>query len=69
MCHPKGGIVRRLMEDYSRAAHEPAGYEFVYTPHIAKSTLFETSGHLDLYADGMYPPMELDEGARTTPSR
>ncbi len=60
--HPKGGIVRRLMEDYSRAAHEKAGYEFVYSPHITKSQLFETSGHLDWYADGMYPPMELDGG-------
>ena len=58
--HPKGGIVRRLMEDYSRQRHEEAGYEFVYTPHITKSELFETSGHLEWYADGMYPPMELD---------
>ena len=68
--HPKGGTVRQLMEDYSRRRHEAAGYEFVYTPHIAKAELFETSGHLDLYADGMYPPMEMDdEGgprARTT---
>jgi threonyl-tRNA synthetase len=60
--HPKGGLVRRLMEDYSRQRHEAAGYEFVYTPHITKSTLFETSGHLDWYADGMYPPMQLDGG-------
>jgi len=60
--HPKGGLVRRLMEDYSRQRHEAAGYEFVYTPHITKSNLFETSGHLDWYADGMYPPMELDGG-------
>jgi threonyl-tRNA synthetase len=58
--HPKGGIMRRTMEDYSRVRHEQAGYEFVYSPHITKSTLFETSGHLDWYADGMYPPMELD---------
>jgi threonyl-tRNA synthetase len=58
--HPRGGIMRRVMEDYSRVRHEQAGYEFVYSPHITKSTLFETSGHLDWYADGMYPPMELD---------
>jgi threonyl-tRNA synthetase len=58
--HPKGGIMRRVMEDYSRARHEKAGYEFVYSPHITKSTLFETSGHLDWYADGMFPPMLLD---------
>ena len=60
--HPKGGIIRRIMEDYSRARHEQAGYEFVYSPHITKSNLFEKSGHLDWYADGMYPPMELDGG-------
>ncbi|MCQ4082744.1 threonine--tRNA ligase [Streptomyces sp. RB6PN25] len=60
--HPKGGVVRRAMEDYSRRRHEQAGYEFVYTPHATKSTLFEKSGHLDWYADGMYPPMQLDEG-------
>ncbi|HEY5153091.1 MAG TPA: threonine--tRNA ligase, partial [Acidimicrobiales bacterium] len=60
--HPKGGIVRRVMEDYSRQRHEQAGYEFVYSPHITKSNLFETSGHLDWYADGMFPPMELDGG-------
>ncbi|WP_042418461.1 threonine--tRNA ligase [Streptacidiphilus anmyonensis] len=60
--HPKGGIIRRAMEDYSRKRHEQAGYEFVYTPHATKGTLFETSGHLDWYADGMYPPMQLDEG-------
>ncbi|MFM7069766.1 MAG: threonine--tRNA ligase [Actinomycetes bacterium] len=58
--HPKGGIVRRLMEDYSRRRHEEAGYEFVYSPHITKSNLFETSGHLDWFADGMFPPMQLD---------
>src|SRR3954451_4244831 len=58
--HPKGGIVRRLMEDYSRQRHEQAGYEFVYSPHITKAHLFETSGHLDWYAEGMFPPMELD---------
>ncbi|RAG83511.1 threonine--tRNA ligase [Streptacidiphilus pinicola] len=60
--HPKGGIIRRAMEDYSRTRHEQAGYEFVYTPHATKGTLFEQSGHLDWYADGMYPPMQLDEG-------
>jgi threonyl-tRNA synthetase len=58
--HPKGGMVRRLMEDYSRKRHEAAGYEFVYTPHITKAELFETSGHLDWFADGMFPPMEVD---------
>jgi threonyl-tRNA synthetase len=58
--HPKGGIIRRLMEDYSRTRHEEADYEFVYSPHITKSNLFETSGHLDWFADGMFPPMELD---------
>jgi len=60
--HPKGGIVRRVMEDYARKRHEEAGYQFVYTPHISKSGLFEVSGHLDWFADGMYPPMELDGG-------
>ena len=58
--HPRGGVVRRVMEDYSRARHEEDGYEFVYTPHITKAALFETSGHLQWYADGMYPPMHLD---------
>ncbi|MDA8280102.1 MAG: threonine--tRNA ligase [Actinomycetota bacterium] len=62
--HPKGGLMRRLMEDYSRQRHEAGGYEFVYSPHITKSDLFETSGHLDWFADGMFPPMELDEGQR-----
>ncbi|HET6667045.1 MAG TPA: threonine--tRNA ligase [Intrasporangium sp.] len=61
--HPKGGQLRMQMEDYSRRRHEEAGYEFVYTPHITKKHLFETSGHLDWYADGMYPPMHLDEVA------
>ena len=61
--HPKGGLVRRLMEDYSRQRHEEAGYSFVNTPHIAKAGLFETSGHLHWFAEHMYPPMEL-EGAR-----
>ncbi|MFM1818662.1 MAG: threonine--tRNA ligase [Actinomycetota bacterium] len=59
--HPKGGIVRRQMEDYSRLRHEAAGYEFVYSPHITKSTLFEKSGHLDWYKEGMFPAMHLDE--------
>ncbi len=59
--HPKGGIVRRAMEDYSRKRHEDEGYEFVYSPHITKAALFETSGHLDWYSEGMYPPMILDE--------
>ena len=60
--HPKGAIVRKLMEDYSRLRHEQGGYEFVFTPHLANAKLFETSGHLDFYADGMYPPMEMDNG-------
>lgn len=60
--HPRGGVIRRVMEDYSRVKHEAAGYEFVYTPHITKSNLFETSGHLAWYADGMFPPMTLDGG-------
>ena len=60
--HPKGALVRKLMEDYSRERHEAAGYEFVNSPHITKAHLFETSGHLDWFADGMFPPMELDEG-------
>jgi len=58
--HPKGGIVRREMEDYSRRRHEEAGYEFVFTPHITKGQLFETSGHLDWYREGMFPAMHLD---------
>ncbi len=64
--HPKGGLVRKLMEDYSRQEHERNGYEFVYTPHLAKSTLFEISGHLGWYADAMYPAMEM-EGATYYP--
>jgi threonyl-tRNA synthetase len=59
--HPKGGIIRREMEDYSRKRHDEGGYEFVYTPHITKQNLFETSGHLGWYKDGMFPPMHLDE--------
>jgi len=64
--HPKGGLIRMAMEDYSRAEHQAGGYQFVYTPHLARSTLFETSGHLEWYAEGMYPPMEL-EGATYYP--
>ncbi len=60
--HPKGAAVRKIMEDYSRQRHEEGGYEFVYTPHLANERLFQTSGHLDFYADGMYPPMEMDNG-------
>jgi threonyl-tRNA synthetase len=59
--HPKGGTVRRVMEEYSRQVHEQSGYEFVYSPHVARSNLWETSGHLDWYAENMYPPMELDD--------
>ena len=58
--HPKGGVIRREMENYSRRKHEAAGYEFVYSPHLTKAQLFETSGHLDWYSEGMYPPMKLD---------
>ncbi len=58
--HPKGGVIRKAMEDYSRARHTEEGYEFVYSPHITKGNLFETSGHLDWYRDGMYPAMHLD---------
>jgi threonyl-tRNA synthetase len=64
--HPKGGIIRRVMEEYSRQRHERAGYDFVNTPHLTKSNLFEVSGHLQWYAEGMYPPMEL-EGAKYYP--
>jgi threonyl-tRNA synthetase len=60
--HPKGAIVRKLMEDYSRRRHELGGYQFVFTPHLSNGRLFETSGHLGWYADGMYPPMEMDNG-------
>ena len=59
--HPKGGIVRMAMEDYSRKRHTEEGYQFVYSPHLTKSTLFEVSGHLDWYSEGMYPPMIMDE--------
>jgi threonyl-tRNA synthetase len=60
--HPKGAIVRKIMEDYSRYRHQNGGYQFVFTPHIANAQLFETSGHLHFYKDGMYPPMEMDNG-------
>ncbi len=59
--HPKGGILRKAMEDFSRQRHVEAGYEFVYTPHISKAELFSTSGHLDWFAEGMFPPMHVDE--------
>jgi len=59
--HPKGGIIRKVMEDYSRERHVASGYEFVYSPHVTKSNLFEISGHLEWYAEGMFPPLQLDE--------
>jgi threonyl-tRNA synthetase len=62
--HPKGGTMRRVMEEYSRQRHEASGYDFVYSPHITKSELFEISGHLDWFAESMYPPMELDGGTK-----
>jgi threonyl-tRNA synthetase len=62
--HPKGGTMRRVMEEYSRKRHEVSGYDFVYSPHITKSELFEISGHLDWFAESMYPPMELDGGTK-----
>ncbi|GAC1579264.1 MAG: threonine--tRNA ligase [Candidatus Dormibacteria bacterium] len=62
--HPRGGLVRKLMEDYSRTRHEQAGYQFVTSPHITKADLFQTSGHLQWFADGMFPPMELDGGTK-----
>jgi len=61
--HPKGALVRKLMEDYSRQRHIDGDYQFVFTPHLANANLFQTSGHLDFYKDGMYPPMEMDNGA------
>ncbi|HEX9549188.1 MAG TPA: threonine--tRNA ligase [Acidimicrobiales bacterium] len=64
--HPRGGLIRKLMEDHSKAEHERAGYQFVWTPHIAKAALFEKSGHLGFYAESMYPPMEM-EGATYYP--
>ncbi|MGA7987799.1 MAG: threonine--tRNA ligase [Candidatus Dormiibacterota bacterium] len=62
--HPNGGLVRSLMEEYSRKRHAEAGYSFVNTPHITKEDLFKTSGHLEWFAEGMFPPMELDEGTK-----
>ena len=62
--HPKGALVRRIMEEYSRQRHEQSGYSFVNSPHITKEGLFQTSGHLQWYADGMFPPMHLDEGGQ-----
>ena len=58
--HPKGAIIRRVMEDYARRRHEEAGYQYVNTPHLTKEELFQTSGHLGFYAESMFPPMELD---------
>jgi threonyl-tRNA synthetase len=65
--HPKGALIRKLMEDYSRDRHQNGGYSFVFSPHIAKSVLWETSGHLSWYKDGMYPAMELDDGIKYYP--
>jgi threonyl-tRNA synthetase len=62
--HPKGGLVRSLMEDYSRKRHAESGYSFVNTPHITKEDLFKVSGHLEWFAEAMFPPMELDEGTK-----
>ena len=62
--HPKGALVRRILEEYSRQRHEQSGYSFVNSPHITKEGLFQTSGHLQWYADGMFPPMHLDEGGQ-----
>jgi threonyl-tRNA synthetase len=62
--HPNGGLVRSLMEEYSRKRHAESGYSFVNTPHITKEDLFKTSGHLEWFAEGMFPPMELDEGTK-----
>jgi threonyl-tRNA synthetase len=64
--HPRGGAIRKLMEDYSRQRHVEAGYEFVYSPHVAKSQLFETSGHLQWFAEGMYPPIQIDAESTST---
>jgi threonyl-tRNA synthetase len=58
--HPKGGLIRKIMEDYSRRRHEESGYEFVNSPHVSKESLFQTSGHLEWFADGMFPPLEVD---------
>ncbi len=62
--HPRGGLIRRILEEYSRQRHEASGYEFVSTPHISKAELFQTSGHLVWYAESMYPPMVLDDDQR-----
>ncbi len=62
--HPKGGVLRKVIEDYSRRTHEAFDYEYVVSPHVAKADLWETSGHVDFYADAMYPAMELDHGQR-----
>ena len=62
--HPKGALIRNLMEDYSRRRHLESGYQFVSSPHVSKAELFETSGHLEWFAEGMFPPMELDDGHR-----
>jgi threonyl-tRNA synthetase len=62
--HPRGGLIRRILEEYSRQRHEASGYEFVNTPHISKAELFQTSGHLTWYAESMYPPMVLDDDQR-----
>jgi threonyl-tRNA synthetase len=62
--HPKGGVLRGVIEDYSRRTHAAHDYDYVYSPHLAKAELWKTSGHLDFYAEGMYPPMELDGGQR-----
>jgi len=64
--HPKGALVRKIMEDYSRERHERGGYDFVVSPHISKANLFEESGHLDWFAEGMFPPMEVDEESGTS---
>jgi len=58
--HPRGGVIRRVMEEYSRQRHEQGGYEFVYTPHVSKGALFEKSGHLQWYKEGMYPALEME---------
>ncbi len=66
--HPRGGMVRKLAEDYCREEHARGGYEFVFSPHIGKASLWETSGHLDWYRENMYSPLDI-EGSSTTSSR
>ena len=66
MFHPKGATIRRLMEDYSRQRHVDGGYQFVYTPHITKAELFEISGHLQWFAEGMFPPWSSTRASGTT---